>query len=43
MTHTFTGTATIEESGQPRLEGRQAFLEVRMAGDGRASVLATIW
>ena len=41
VTHTFTGTATIEESGQSRLEGQEAFLEVRMAGDGRANVFAT--
>jgi hypothetical protein len=33
----FTGTATIEESGRPRLEGQEAFPEVRMAEDGRAS------
>jgi hypothetical protein len=43
VTHTFTGTATVEESGRPRLEGREAFLEVRMTEDGRANVLATTW
>ena len=31
-----TGTATIEESGRPRLEDQEAFLEVRIAEDGRA-------
>ena len=41
VTHTFTGAATVEQSGQRRLEGRETFLEIRMAGDGRASVFAT--
>jgi hypothetical protein len=43
VTHTFTGIATIEESDRRRLEGREAFLEVRMAEDGRANVFATTW
>jgi hypothetical protein len=43
VTHTFTGTATIEDSGRPRLEGREAFLEIRMAENGDANVLATTW
>ena len=43
VTHTFTGTATIEHSGRPRIEGREAFLEIRMAQDRRASVFATSW
>jgi hypothetical protein len=37
----FTGTATIEESGQRRLEGQEAFLDIRLAQDGRAFVFAT--
>jgi len=41
LTQEYGGTATIEESGQRRLEGREAFLEVRMAEDGHASVFAT--
>jgi hypothetical protein len=41
VTHTFTGRATIEESGRPPLERQEAFLEIRMAHDGRASVFAT--
>lgn len=43
VTHTFTGTATIEESGVRKLEGKEAFLEIRLAVDGRASVFATTW
>ena len=41
VTHTFTGTATIEESGRRRLEGTEAFLDIRLAEDGRAHVFAT--
>jgi hypothetical protein len=41
VTHTFTGTATVEKSDRPPLEGREAFLEVRIADDGRATVFAT--
>ena len=41
VTTTFTGTATIEESGKHRLEGREAFLEIRLAQDGGAYVFAT--
>ena len=37
VTTTFTGTATIEESGKHRLEGREAFLEIRLAA-GRAGL-----
>ena len=37
----FTGTATIEESGQRTLEGKEAFLDIRLAEDGRANVFAT--
>jgi len=43
VTHAFTGTATIEESGVRKLEGKEAFLEIRLAEDGRASVFATTW
>lgn len=43
VTHTFTGTMTVEESDSRRLEGTEGFLEVRMAQDGRASVFATTW
>jgi hypothetical protein len=43
VTHAFTGTATIEESDVRRLEGQEAFLEIRLAVDGRASVFATTW
>jgi hypothetical protein len=43
VTHTFTGTATIEDSGVRKLEGQEAFLEIRLAVDGRASVFATTW
>ena len=42
VTHTVTGT-TIEEGGWRRLEGRESFLEVRMADDRHASVFATTW
>jgi len=41
VTHTFTGPATIEESGRRRLEGETGFLEIRLAEDGRAHVFAT--
>ena len=41
MVTSFTGTATIEESGQPSLEGKQAFLDIRLADDGGAHVFAT--
>lgn len=41
VTHTFTGTATIEEADRHRLEGKEAFLEIRLAEDGRAHVFAT--
>ena len=41
VAHTFTGTATIEESGRPRRKGREAFLEISMAADGSAGVFAT--
>ena len=37
----FTGTATIEESGQRCLEGKEAFLDIRLAEDGGAYVFAT--
>jgi hypothetical protein len=43
VTHAFVGTATIEESGTRKLEGQEAFLEIRLAVDGRASVFATTW
>jgi len=43
VTHAFTGTATIEGSGVRKLEGQEAFLEIRLAVDGRASVFATTW
>lgn len=43
VTHVFTGTMTIEESGNRRLEGTEGFLEVRLAVDGRANVFATTW
>jgi hypothetical protein len=43
VTHTFTGTATIEGSGVHKLEGKEAFLEIRLAEDGGASVFATTW
>ncbi|MET0901809.1 MAG: hypothetical protein ABWZ52_01090, partial [Acidimicrobiales bacterium] len=43
VTHTFVGTATIEESGPRKLEGQEAFLEIRLAVDGRANVFATTW
>jgi len=41
VTHAFTGTATIEESDMRKVEGQEAFLEIRLAVDGRASVFAT--
>jgi hypothetical protein len=37
----FTGTATIEESGKRKLEGQEAFLDIRLAQDGSAHVFAT--
>ena len=37
----FTGTATIEESGPRCLEGKEAFLDIRLAEDGGAYVFAT--
>jgi hypothetical protein len=37
----FTGTATIEESGRRRLEGTEAFLDIRLSEDGGAYVFAT--
>jgi hypothetical protein len=43
VTHVFTGTATLEESGKRKLEGQEAFLEIRLAVDGGASVFATTW
>jgi hypothetical protein len=43
VTHVFTGTATFEESGKPKLEGDEAFLEIRLAVDGGASVFVTTW
>lgn len=41
VTHTFTGQATIEESGRRRFEGKTGFLEIRLAENGRAHVFAT--
>jgi hypothetical protein len=43
VTHVFTGTATIEESGKRKLEGQEAFLEIRLAVDGGARVFVTTW
>ena len=40
VTHTFTGSITIEESDR-RLEGKTGFLEIRLAEDGGAHVFAT--
>jgi hypothetical protein len=37
----FTGTATIEASGRRGLEGKEAFLDIRLAEDGGAFVFAT--
>ena len=41
VTTTYTGIATIEESGLRKLEGEAAFLEIRLAQDGGAHVFAT--
>ena len=41
MTHAFTGAARIEESDMRKIEGQEAFLEIRLAVDGRADVFAT--
>ena len=42
VTHSFTGWATVEESGKRCLVGREGFLDIRMAEDGSAFVFATI-
>ena len=41
VTHTFTGSMTIEESDRPGLAGKTGFLEIRLAEDGGAHVFAT--
>jgi len=43
VAHVFTGTATFEESGVRKLEGREGFLEIRLAADGGGSVFVTTW
>jgi hypothetical protein len=42
VTHSFTGTMTVEESDRRGLEGDEGFLDIRMAQDGRAFVFATV-
>ena len=42
VTHSFTGTTTVEESRQRCLVGREGFLDIRMAEDGSAFVFASI-
>ena len=41
VTHTFTGSMTIEESDRRGLAGKTGFLEIRLAEDGGAHVFAT--
>jgi hypothetical protein len=43
VTHVFTGTVTFDESGVHKLEGNEAFLEIRLAVNGGASVFVTTW
>jgi hypothetical protein len=42
VTHSFTGTTTVEESAKRCLEGREGFLDIRMAEDGSAFVFASV-
>jgi len=42
VTHSFTGWATVEESGKRCLVGREGFLDLRLAEDGTAYVFATV-
>ena len=41
VVYSFTGVAYAEQVGSRRLHGREGFIDMRLAHDGRASVFAT--
>jgi hypothetical protein len=42
VVHSFTGTAHVEEAGRRNLVGKEGFLDIRLAHDGRAHVFASV-